>query len=126
MKTSILLINDRDETAWSEMLREVLAHLASSRVISGEEVDSEVLHSPYDLIIIDANVVEEPAQLVSFLRSQSPDIRVVVTTAAPTWQEARAVIRAGAADYFRQTLNKEELLSIILDILYRLTYAEID
>jgi len=120
MKNSFLLISDRDEPAWSAVLREALTPLGSLQTILEDKAEAEVLRAHYDLIIIDAAAINQPAQLVSRLRARGPDLRIAVAAVTPTWQETRNVLRAGAVDYFRRSPNKEELLLTIRDILTRL------
>ena len=69
-------------------------------------------HEPkasYDVIIIDAGTVSNAVTLVASLQSQQPEARIVVATASPTWQRAREVLQAGAADYIRKSLDKDQL-----------------
>jgi DNA-binding NarL/FixJ family response regulator len=122
VKTSFLLISDRGESAWANALRETLLHLGSLEIISEEKTNFRIFNAQYDLIIIDASAVKKPAHLVTQLLNQKPEVRVVVATITPTWQEARTVLLAGAADYFRQSLNKEELVVTIKTILDRCFY----
>lgn len=121
MKINFLLISDRDKTAWSDTLSDALSPLGSLRVVSEHEAGVEILRASYGLVIIDAAVIEEPAHLVSHLRTQRPELRIVVVAVTPTWQEARAVWRAGAADYFPRPPNKEELLLTMRDTFNRLS-----
>lgn len=110
MKITFLLISDRNKTAWSDMLSHALSPLGSLQVATEDEAGAEILSTNYDLIIIDAAVIKEPAQLVAQLSRQRPELRILVAAVTPTWQEARAVLRAGAADYFPRPPNVEELL----------------
>lgn len=117
MATTFLLITNRGEAGWSAMVSETLTPLGSLRIISEEKACTDVLRTRYDLIIIDAAAVKEPAELVSRLCRQRKNVRIVVVTASPTWREARDVLCAGAFDYFRRPPSKEELLSTIKDAL---------
>ncbi|MCI0401190.1 MAG: hypothetical protein L0Z68_07820 [Gammaproteobacteria bacterium] len=126
MKHSFLLISDRDEPAWSAVLREAMTPLGSLQTILEDKAEAEMLRAQYDLIIIDAAAINQPAQLVSQLRALRPELRIAVAAVAPTWQETRNVLRAGAVDYFRRSPNKEELLLTIRDILSHLTRVAAD
>ncbi len=112
-KASILLINDGNESTWSATLRESLVAFGRLKIIKDEEAATEIQRAHYDLIIVDATTVQEPVKLVSRLHAYSTSIRFVVTSVTPTWQEAREVFRAGAVDYVRRSIDKEELLSVI-------------
>ncbi|MGA9349744.1 MAG: response regulator [Anaerolineae bacterium] len=82
-----------------------------------EKALQSVAESRYDLVIVDASAVGDVLSLVSRLRAQQPQTRIVVVTASPTWQRAREALRAGAADYIRKSLDGEELRSKIQAVL---------
>ncbi len=104
-----LLLNGLDDGFLKELLTKVIKPYGSLSVASAEAgVPSEV-EEPDGLIIIDATVVEWAEQLVAQLRLERPERRIVVLTASPTWQRARAVFEAGAMDYLPKTLSIEEL-----------------
>lgn len=73
------------------------------------ELDNE---SGDALVIVDATVVEQVENEVMRLRTECPARRIVVLTASPTWQRARAAFAAGAMDYLPNTLDKKELRRI--------------
>ena len=111
-KADFLLINGTRERRWGKVLEEALAPLGTLEV--GEERDAVeiVLQQSYDVVIVDATVVKDVPLLVSRIRAQQPDARIVVATASPTWRRAREAFYAGATDYIRRSLNKEEVLSV--------------
>jgi DNA-binding NtrC family response regulator len=110
-KANFLLINGIRERRWRKVLEEALAPLGTLQV--GEEKDAVevVLQQSYDVVVVDATVVKDVPLLVSRIRAQQPDARIVVATASPTWRRAREAFYAGATDYIRKSLNKEEILS---------------
>jgi len=55
--------------------------------------------------------------MLSRLRAQQPEARIVIATTVPTWQRAREALRAGAADYIRKSLDEKELCSKIQAVL---------
>jgi len=104
-----LLLNEFDDEFLKNTLTEVLRPLGSLDVTSASKsvsLDDEEL---YGLIIIDATTVDRAEQLVSLLRLGHPERRVIVLTASPTWQRARAVFEAGAMDYLPKTLSTDDL-----------------
>lgn len=116
MKT-ILLISDQSESAWASVLRNTLIELISLHIASEKDARKEVSRLSFALVIVDSGVVKKPASLVSELAFQKPDLPIAVASAAPNWREARDTLRAGAVDYFQQTLSKIELQQIIQNLL---------
>jgi len=114
-----LLIGKKAETQWPLVLQRALSPLGKLRVISREEAVQVMSRRRYDVIIVDAGVVEdtEVVQLVLRLRAQQPEARIVVASASPTWRRAREVLQAGATDYIRKSLDEEELRSKIQQVL---------
>jgi len=87
-------------------------------VLEKEAVQHTLQHG-YDTMIVDAAVIDDVPFLISRLRAQQPQARIVVVTASPTWQRAREALQAGAVNYVHKSLNEKELLSIFKDILAR-------
>lgn len=104
-----LLLNGLDEDFLKITLAEVLKPLGSLCVVNAGDGIPSGMEEPDGLIIIDATAVERAEQLVARLRSEHLERRIVVLTASPTWQRARAVFEAGAMDYLPKTLKVEEL-----------------
>jgi DNA-binding NarL/FixJ family response regulator len=50
---------------------------------------------------------------VARIRTQRRDARIVVVTDSPTWSRSREAFEAGATDYIRKLLDKEDILSQI-------------
>jgi len=116
METVFLLITHREKSAWSQFLNEALALLGSLKVVLEEEVSVELLQADYNVVIVDAGAVAEVGSFVSRMRAQRPVLRIVVVSLSPTWQEARAVLRAGAMDYLSRSFTKRELASAIDEV----------
>ena len=106
MNTNLLVVSNQRETAWLAILHEFLGTSGTLHIVSEAGAIGKISRTHYDLIVIDATTVQEPAKLVSRLREQRRDARIVVLTISPTWQEARDVLRAGAIDYF-DSLDRE-------------------
>ena len=71
------------------------------------------------IIIVDATHIAEVETLVARLRVQRPVRKIVVMTASPTWQRARAAFEAGAIDYLPKTWSPEELHEAFVQVLSR-------
>ncbi len=104
---------------WSLALQQALSPLGILRIVPEEEAVRAVTQDRYDAAIIDAGAVHDAILLISRVRAQQPELRIVVATASPTWHRAREAFLAGAADYVRKSLNVEKLLSTLNDILIR-------
>ncbi len=117
MKYKFLLIGEKAESQWPLVLERALSSLGKLQIVSEQEVLQTVVQSHYDAIIIDAGVVSDAAGLVSLLREQRPEARIVVATASPTWQRAREILQAGAADYIHKSLDEKQLQSEIRAVL---------
>jgi DNA-binding NarL/FixJ family response regulator len=117
VEAAFLLVGIQTETLWTLVLQDVLSSLGELHIVSEDEALWTVAENPYDMVIVDASAVGDVPLLVSRLRDQQPQTRVVVVTASPTWRRARETLRAGAADYIRKSLDEEDLRSKIQAVL---------
>jgi DNA-binding NtrC family response regulator len=106
---NMLLICEQKTSSWSGVLAVALAPFGHLRIASVNEALDLVRQQSQQLVIIDAACVQDAPALVTQIRAIRPGTRVVVATASPTWQRARDVFRAGATDYIRKSLSKQEL-----------------
>jgi DNA-binding NarL/FixJ family response regulator len=114
---NFLLIGEKAESQWPLVLERALSSLGKLQVVSEQILEESGTHRCCDVIIIDAGVVSDAVKLVSFLRKHQPEARIIVATASPTWQRAREMLKAGAADYIYKSLDKEQLQSEIRAVL---------
>jgi CheY-like chemotaxis protein len=117
MKYKFLLIGEKAESQWPLVLERALFSLGKLQITSEQEVLQTAVQSYYDILIIDAGAVNDAVSLVSLLREQQPEARIVVATASPTWQRAREILQAGAADYIHKSLDEKQLQSEIRAVL---------
>ncbi len=117
MKYSFLLIGEKMESMWPLIVEQAVSSMGTFQMVSEQELVTATSGSSYDVIIIDAGTVSNPVTLVASLQSQQPEARIVVATASPTWQRAREVLQAGAADYIRKSLDKDQLRAKIQTLL---------
>jgi DNA-binding NtrC family response regulator len=117
MPTVFLLIGADVPDNWADLLARVLAPLGELDRAPREHAASAIAARRYDLVFVDAGAVSDFGDLVSELKKDQPGLRIVVATAAPTWQRARAAMRAGAADYIRKSLNEREILACVRNTL---------
>ncbi|HLG15372.1 MAG TPA: response regulator [Blastocatellia bacterium] len=116
--TEFVLVNNAHDDPWSGILEAALRPLGT--VVSVREEDAavrEAMEGGHDVVIIDATFVNKVQLLVSRLRAQRPDTRIVVVTASPEWPLARAAFLAGAIDYLQKSSDQDELLRMFTDVL---------
>jgi len=106
---SMVVIGSKQDSLWHSTLREAFAPLGAVDIIAMEDVCVKELSGRYEIVAVDAAHVKNVEELVSRLRRARPEQRIVVMTASPTWQRARAAFEAGAADYLPKKLSKAEL-----------------
>ncbi len=112
----LLLQGDKD-SYWSAFLADAIVPLGKLSVAAAQDWLANQGEEPDGLIIVDATNVEQFEKLVSRLCAENPQRRVVVMTASPTWQRARAAFESGAIDYLPKTLPADELLATFEQLL---------
>jgi len=105
-----LFIGGSCDDPWGQVIEDASASLGTLQIAGEFDALSLTRQQDYDAIVIDAARVADVPLLVSCIRTQKPDARIVVATASPTWRRAREAFRAGATDYIRKSMNKEEVL----------------
>lgn len=113
LQKRLLLIRVTRDCAWHEALSKAVALWGELHYSEYEEAMQKIVNSDYDLVIIDSLAVENVPQLVSAIRNQQPDTRVVVVTSSPTWRRARDAFYAGASDYIRKSYDSKELTAVL-------------
>jgi DNA-binding NarL/FixJ family response regulator len=112
----MVLIGAKEDGYWSCLLRDALSSLGTLDLVPAEDANARSIDHKYDIVTVDATYVKNVEKFVSSLRREKPDRKIVVITAAPTWQQARAAFAAGAIDYLPKTLPKRDLLRFYKDI----------
>lgn len=122
-KRLILLISaDRQ---WRAVIGEALAPLGDVHLVDSEKSglkhirESLSRHQPYEVIIVDVGTVGDRkySSLVSDIRAEQRETRIVVASAAPTWRQSKDAFHAGAIDYIRKSLDKKELSTVFQEVL---------
>lgn len=119
MVNRFLLIRGEKDNHWKGILEEALLPLGTLEVVQAEDAITYVDNANFTVVILDATVIEEVESLVSNLRAKHPEFRIVVATASPTWQRARAAFEAGAMDYIPRSFSKLELHNTFIKILQK-------
>lgn len=114
---TFLVISAVAETPWISALQRALSSLGELHILPEGQAVAAIERSDYDLVLVDAGMVDNAALLVARLRARSDRARVLVFSSAPTWRRARELLLAGAMDYVRKTLDEEEMRYLIESIL---------
>lgn len=112
----LMIANCATRDCWRERLRAALAPLGTLEVVEVGNAMNQIKEAD-GLVIVDATFVDKVDAVVSNLRTERPDSRIVVMTASPTWQRARAAFEAGAIDYLPKTMEEGELVDTFRQIL---------
>lgn len=98
----ILLVTQRKDCYWAEILAEAASRFDLSVAVIGEGDLDEASLPSYRLLIIDSAAVDNLVAVIESIHSCAPLLRVIVVSSAPHWREATEVLRAGAVDYVRR------------------------
>jgi len=119
MRYNFLLVGNQDDSPSFYVLTKALTTLGELEILSKKEAMGRIQASEYSIIIVDATILDSEMLLISQIRTQRPDARILVLTASPTWRRAREAMKAGAMDYLSKSLNGQEYLNTFRDILDR-------
>ena len=117
MKYSVLLIGEKTDSMWPLVVEQAVSTMGVLQFASEQDVVSGAIGNSYAVIMIDSGAVRDPVRLTAWLRTQHPQAKIIVATASPTWQRARDVLKAGAVDYIRKSLDEAQLQSTIKTLL---------
>jgi hypothetical protein len=92
-----LLIGGSRDDPWRQVIEEASASLGTLQIAGEFDALRLTRQQDYDVIVIDAARVADVPLLVSRIRTQKPNARIVVATASPTWK----------------SMNMEEVLSAL-------------
>ena len=104
----LMLTNGPMDSGWKERLEKALAPLGELRLVEVTEVMSQIKEQ-HGVFIVDTSIVDDVDAVVSNLRTEKPESRIVVMSAAPEWQRARSAFEAGAIDYLSKPISDREL-----------------
>lgn len=119
MCKTFLVISNREEFPSFANVLNALTALGEVEILPRKEALERIPVSDYDMVLIDATILDPEMLLLSQIRMQQPLTRLLVLTASPTWRRARDVLKAGAMDYLSKSLTEKEYLDTFLEILNR-------
>jgi len=104
-----LLINGSQSKHWHRALESALAKLGELDAVEEKDALAFLSRCEYAVVFIDATAVAEPPDLIELIRRRWRGLPIIVASAAPQWEQARRVMRAGATNYIRKSYDEEEL-----------------
>jgi DNA-binding NtrC family response regulator len=111
-----LLVSDLEQDGWRTTLGESLTTMGMLESVKERWAVERIQERDFEVVILDATGVKKVELLISLILAQRPQTRVVVVTASPTWELARAAFMAGAVEYIEKDTNKEQLSMLFKDV----------
>ena len=108
-----LLISTTSNDPWSKVFAEAANSLGSLQTANEKEALKLASLQAYDIFVIDSAKVVNESRLITSLRVRRPYTKIVVVTVSPTWRRAREAFRAGATDYIRKSINRDEIYATL-------------
>jgi DNA-binding NtrC family response regulator len=112
-RTRILLVNGRSGRRWLESLQEAVSALGGTLETVDEGNTEAFDWEGYDLVILDAGILNDLLEVLRRVRSAGAATRVVVFSPVPDWKQAREVMLGGAIDYACKSSEREPILSTL-------------
>jgi DNA-binding NtrC family response regulator len=120
---TVLVIDDNPAVAQALSLLFGLHDIRTLTALSPQKGLATLAHERVDLVIADMNFSadttsgEEGAALFRALRTQQPDLPVVLLTAWTHLESAVQLVKAGAADYIGKPWDNDKLLATVENLL---------
>ena len=113
MAINVLVVGEDGETTFAARL---IRAIPPGSTVSFSLSDS-ALKEAFDLIIVDATVVEDFVETIIRLRKQHPRAIFLGVSLSLTWGRIRNAFRAGVSDYVSKSMEESELRKLISEIL---------
>ncbi len=116
-KPRILLINK--EPWWSSFFQEVLSRRGYQVEVEHDEAKglARLDRDGYDVVVLDFMAGQEELGALKSIMQKHPHKRVIVVSATPSWQEARAAYRLGAIDYLNKSFDEAKVVEVVEAVL---------
>ena len=116
-KAFLLIANDEESLALQNIYK-ALASLGKVEILPYEKAVQQIMITSYDMVIVDATLLDSEMTLISKIKTQQPHTFVLVLSASPTWRRARDLLKSGA-DYISKSLCEKDYLIAFTEILNR-------
>ena len=118
MRANFLILTGEDATAEALGALFFAAGFHGKRVATAEAGILELERAPYDVVIADQTLADVAGgELPRVLAERGSDVPVVVLVPANAVAEGLAAVRAGAADFLRKPVEREEVLYVVRKVL---------
>jgi DNA-binding NarL/FixJ family response regulator len=119
----VLFVNNRGGRSWTNLLRQAVLNLGGTLTLLDQQEVKDNACVGFDLIILDAGVVNDLALIIRTIRSSNPLARIVVVSPTPHWKQARETLLVGGSDYVRKADDEAALLGFLQDSLSKVPSA---
>jgi DNA-binding response OmpR family regulator len=116
---SILLVGS-SLSPWTSVLSDAVQSIGKLRIIDPALLETGQPVEPPGLYIVDATYVDDTPALVRRIRRQECKARILVVTLLPSWECARALLKAGAVDYVKKSMDRRSVQETIRDACARM------
>ena len=119
-KTNVLVVDD-EKTVCKSCKRILTQEGYNVDVaLSGEEALSKVKANGFDVVITDWKMPEiDGLELARRIKSENPDIAVILITGYPSLDTSIEAIRSGVSDYVPKPFTPEELSDVVVRALMK-------
>jgi DNA-binding NtrC family response regulator len=112
--TKILLVDDDDNLRWVTQTQLEEAGYAVTTAADGETAIASIERERPGLVVTDLKMPGMSGmELLDRIRSDDPDLPVIIMTAFGTIQNAVQAVKGGAYDYLTKPIDSEDLLLVI-------------
>ena len=127
-KKPVILLAD-DEMSMRELLSLLLEAEGYETIVSSSGKDAlekfRVERGRIDLVIQDLKMPGmDGIELLRLLKSEAPDVPVIVITAFSSWDSAVEAMRLGAYDYIRKPFDTDTIRSVVKRAIERRAYLQ--
>lgn len=118
VKKALLLVGLTPDGLWLDLVSRALKALGAAYELRTSSTCETGDAARYELIVIDAATAgPELVPLTRQLHKECPIVPILVVSASPTWQQAREVFLAGAADYIRKAFDERAIRASLEELL---------
>ena len=112
---NVLIVDDSRTSR--KMLRNILentGHIVVDEAVNGQEGVQKFQHSKPDLVTLDITMpVVDGVEALKMIRALSPDVKIVMVTAAGQKNKMIECIKLGADEFLTKPFEPNEIISVV-------------